>query len=142
MLRSITANLVGLCWLSTSAIAQPSAYDRPTDPQRWHVIGEYSSIGVYMDKATIQRGNGRVTAWIWYASSSESETRLGIEYDRSLIRHEFDCSGRRDRVHSESFYKDGRIVASYNHDPPTTWSIWAPETDGEIIGTAVCGFRP
>ena len=119
----------------------PLQFDAPNDRSRWHTLFEYPTLGYYLDRETLQRSGGRVTAWTWGGYADEKSTRQGTRYDRALSREEFDCSRRRTRALEEIFYRDGENVRSYSHDPPTNWSAWAPETDGELIGEAVCAYR-
>ena len=131
----------------TSSNGEPQAalqptYERPSDSDRWHTIVEGPTIGIYLDRETLQRSNRRVTAWTWTARLLEERTNSGTQYDRALTQEEFDCAGRRARALTELFYLDGDSVASYSYEPPTKWSSWAPETDGEFIGLAVCEHRP
>jgi hypothetical protein len=149
--------LLAILLVATTLYAQPGP---------WRFVITDQKYSYYVDTRRVSRtGRGTLIVWVkefWrytaegYAQKQEYisqvvKPRIPEEKARraefTVYRQEFDCAGRRYRVHSSLVYDSGKSLiyspsASAPDDYPSPWIVATQESAARHLLEAICAFKP
>lgn len=134
-----------LIWLGLVAISGSLIFSAllSGSETKWVTLVDTDEFTGYTDPATIRKSSNMVMMWSLYDFKT---TQVGASGERFLslkTQHEFDCKDERNRMlyftqHSGQM-GDGKVVYTYNGEPPDKWTPVAPGSIAETLWKLACG---
>jgi S1-C subfamily serine protease len=111
------------------------------EPERWWFVDNGADdASFYIDRRTLQRQGGNVTAWV-LMESSEPKLLDGQMIDSAVTRYEFDCRAGRSRRLAYSYRLGSSNVLSGETAYRASWDSLRPSTVGESLKRSACAIR-
>ncbi len=109
----------------------------------WTFITESSNdTKFYLDFSTVQKKNNLVRVW-QRVELPKPQIFSGENYLSMRAYREYDCTEKRERILSLSFFSQNNLNGNiiHNHSQTGEWGYVAPNTSGSELMRAVCGTK-
>jgi hypothetical protein len=137
MRRADAAMLCALCVACTTAV--------PALAATWSKAGITKDSTVYIDKASIRRGDTGRRAWTLESFRKPQTAPDGKQYLSVKAQHLYDCEHRSVTLQSQLFYPEamarGEAVGTYKYEAFDAETVEAGSRYARAM-TAVCGKAP